>query len=42
VLETAGRGQAPEVAALLDAAGFGDVAVREDLAGVSRLVAGRA
>jgi release factor glutamine methyltransferase len=34
-------GQAPEVASLLRAAGFADVAVHRDLAGIERVVAGR-
>lgn len=42
VLETAGGVQAVAVAGLLHAAGFGTVAVRADLAGVDRFVAGRA
>jgi len=42
VLETAGGAQAEAVAGLLRAAGFGTVAVRADLAGVDRFVAGRA
>ncbi len=42
VLETAGGGQVADVAALLRATGFADVAVRADLAGVDRFVAGRA
>ncbi len=42
VLETAGGSQAAEVAVLLGAAGFGGVALRADLAGVDRFVAGRA
>ena len=42
VLETAGGAQAVAVAGLLRAAGFGTVAVRADLAGVDRFVAGRA
>ena len=42
VLETAGGAQAVAVAGLLDVAGFGTVAVRADLAGVDRFVAGRA
>jgi len=42
VLETAGGGQAAAVAKLLRAAGFASVAVRADLAGVDRFVAGRA
>ena len=40
-LETAGVVQAREVADLLRAAGLVDVSLREDLAGVMRLVAGR-
>ena len=36
-----GMGQAGEVAGVLRAAGFGDVAVRRDLAGIERVVAGR-
>jgi release factor glutamine methyltransferase len=42
VLETAGGEHPGEVADLLRAAGFGSVAVRADLAGVDRFVAGRA
>src|SRR5256885_2731892 len=42
VLETAGGDQAGAVAGILRAAGFGSVAVRADLAGVDRFVAGRA
>ena len=42
VLETAGRGQVEAVRGLLGAAGFAEVAVRADLAGVARFVAGRA
>src|SRR5216117_516787 len=42
VLETAGGDQADAVAGILRAAGFGSVAVRADLAGVDRFVAGRA
>lgn len=42
VLETAGGAQAVAVTGLLEAAGFGTVAVRADLAGVDRFVAGRA
>jgi release factor glutamine methyltransferase len=41
VLETAGGEQARAVASLMDAAGFGGIAARCDLAGVERLVAGR-
>lgn len=41
VLETAGGAQAVAVAGLLRAAGFGTVAIRADLAGVDRFVAGR-
>lgn len=36
-----GEGQAPEVAALLGAAGFSSVEVRRDLAGIERVVVGR-
>ena len=36
-----GAGQAPAVAALVRAAGFGDVEVRRDLAGIERVVVGR-
>lgn len=42
VIETAGGSQAVAVAGLLHTAGFGTVAVRADLAGVDRFVAGRA
>ncbi len=42
VLETAGRAQAEAVRGLLGVAGFAEVAVRADLAGVDRFVAGRA
>ncbi len=42
VLETAGGVQAAEVARLMRAAGYAGVAVRADLAGVDRFVAGRA
>ncbi|MBI1845500.1 MAG: peptide chain release factor N(5)-glutamine methyltransferase [Candidatus Rokubacteria bacterium] len=42
VLETAGGAQATAVAALLGRAGFHDVAVRRDLAGVGRFVGGTA
>lgn len=42
VLETAGRAQAAEIAALLAAAGFVDVERRRDLAGAERFVGGRA
>jgi release factor glutamine methyltransferase len=42
VLETAGGDQAGAVAAILRAAGFVTVAVRADLAGIDRFVAGRA
>ena len=42
LLETAGGSQAGDVAGLLCAAGFTGVAVRADLAGVDRFVAGRA
>jgi release factor glutamine methyltransferase len=42
VLETAGGDQAGAVAAILRAAGFATVAVRADLAGIDRFVAGRA
>lgn len=42
VLETAGSAQAEAVRGLLGGAGFADVAVRADLAGVDRFVAGRA
>lgn len=41
VVETAGGPQAPEVAALMRAAGFTEVATRHDLPGVERFVAGR-
>ena len=41
VLETGGGAQVAAVAALLEAHGFGDVARRDDLAGVTRFVAGR-
>ena len=41
VLETFGAAQAHAVAALLTDAGFVDVATRDDLAGVTRFVAGR-
>jgi release factor glutamine methyltransferase len=41
VLETFGAAQAHAVAALLSAAGFVDVVTRDDLAGVTRFVAGR-
>jgi release factor glutamine methyltransferase len=41
VLETAGGAQSACVASLMRAAGFHDVAVRADLAGVDRFVAGR-
>lgn len=41
-VETAGGAQAGEVASLVEAAGFVDVAVQADLAGVRRLVSGRA
>lgn len=37
-----GAGQAPEVAALLEAAGFAEVAVFADLAGIARVVGGHA
>ena len=36
-----GEGQAGAVAALVEAAGFSDVEVRRDLAGIERVVAGR-
>lgn len=36
-----GQGQAPAVAQLMRAAGFGDVEVRRDLGGIERVVAGR-
>lgn len=36
-----GQGQAPEVAALLAAAGFAETAVTADLAGIDRIVTGR-
>ncbi|MDX8151417.1 peptide chain release factor N(5)-glutamine methyltransferase [Patulibacter brassicae] len=36
-----GAGQAPATAALLEAAGWRDVAVRDDLAGIGRVVLGR-
>ncbi|PYM67908.1 MAG: peptide chain release factor N(5)-glutamine methyltransferase [Candidatus Rokuibacteriota bacterium] len=42
VLESAGGGQAGAVAGLCRVAGFASVAVRADLAGVDRFVAGRA
>jgi release factor glutamine methyltransferase len=42
LLETAGGSQTGDVAGLLCAAGFTSVAVRADLAGVDRFVAGRA
>ena len=42
VLETAGGDQAAVVAEILRAAGFTSVAVRADLAGIDRFVAGRA
>src|SRR5438093_8736271 len=42
VVETAGAAQAPATAALFQAAGFAQVAVRADLAGIDRFVAGRA
>lgn len=42
VLETAGGEQARRVAALLEAAGFAQVSLRRDLAGVERFAAGRA
>ena len=41
-LETAGGDQAAVVAEILRAAGFTSVAVRADLAGIDRFVAGRA
>jgi release factor glutamine methyltransferase len=41
VMETAGGPQAPEVGALMRAAGFTEVAMRSDLPGVERFVAGR-
>ena len=41
VLETAGDAQARSAAMVLSEAGFVDVALREDLAGVTRFVAGR-
>jgi release factor glutamine methyltransferase len=41
VVETAGGPQAPEVAALMRAAGLTEVATRRDLPGVERFVAGR-
>lgn len=41
VLETAGGAQAAEVSALARAAGFGDVTVQRDLAGLERFVAAR-
>jgi len=42
VVETAGGAQASSAAALLRDAGWSDVAVRPDLAGIDRFVAGRA
>jgi len=42
VVETAGGAQATAAAALLRTADFAQVAVRADLAGVDRFVAGRA
>jgi release factor glutamine methyltransferase len=42
LLETAGHGQVGDVAALFRASGFERVAVRPDLVGVDRFVAGRA
>ncbi len=41
VLETAGRAQAGAVSALMNEAGFQDVLVHNDLAGIARFVAGR-
>jgi release factor glutamine methyltransferase len=37
-----GEGQAPEVAELFDRAGFGEIETRRDLAGIGRVVLGRA